>query len=317
MATRPELAALIALPDATAKALAQDYVLHASTSQALTSPASAAMLAAVRGVVTNGSTGLNAAQMSALPRLEIVCAFGAGFENIDVAEAGRRGIVVTNAPGTNTETVADHALGLMLALARNYVELDRRVRAGGWQQARQARPTLYGASLGILGLGQIGAAIARRAAAFGMSIAYCNRRPIASAQWRHVPTPVALAEAVDYLVVSCPGGPSTRHIVDRSVLEALGPGGYLVNVSRGSTVDSDALAALLHAGHLGGAALDVVEGEPDIPARLLAARNVLFTPHVAGRSPAAQQAQERALLQALHAQFSGAPVPHVVERRHA
>jgi lactate dehydrogenase-like 2-hydroxyacid dehydrogenase len=317
MGAAPQLVALIALPAATAETLARRFALHSSSIGALASAENASMLSTVRGVITNGSTGLSGAQMAALPQLEIICAFGAGFENIDVAAAARRGIVVTNAPGTNTETVADHAVGLMLALARKYVELDRRVRAGEWEQAREARPALFGASLGILGLGQIGRAIARRATAFGMSIAYCNRRPLPTAEWRFVAAPLALAAAVDFLVVCCPGGAATRHIVNAGVLKALGPDGYLINVSRGSTVDTAALALLLQSGHVAGAALDVVEGEPDVPAALLAAPNVVFTPHVAGRSPVAQRAQERALLEALEAQFSGAPVPHTVARSDA
>jgi D-3-phosphoglycerate dehydrogenase len=299
---RTELLVLIALPDSTIEALRQHYVLHIVSPRDL--EAGGRFDAhRIGGVVTNGSTGLSAAQMARLPKLEIVCAYGAGFENVDAPEASRRGVTVTNAPGANSETVADHALGLMLALARDIVSLDARVRAGEWSSARAARPTLNGARLGIIGLGRIGAAVARRADACGMSIAYCNRRARADGRYAFVESPVELARAADFLVIACPGGPSTRHIVDGAVLKALGPGGYLVNVSRGSTVDTSALIDALRAGDIAGAALDVVEGEPTVPPMLLTMRNVIFTPHIAGRSFASQRAQEQALLDSLAAHF--------------
>jgi D-3-phosphoglycerate dehydrogenase len=305
---RAELLVLITLPEQTVAALRQRYVLHiASPFSAV--PAGGFDAGKIRGVVTNGSTGLSAAQMALLPRLEIVCAYGAGVENVDAQEADRRGIKVASAPGANSETVADHALGLMLALARNIVSLDARVRAGEWNSARAARPTLSGASLGIVGLGRIGEAIARRAAAFDMSIAYCNRRPRADCQYSFVDSPLALAQAVDFLVISCPGGASTRHIVNGPVLKALGSRGHLVNVSRGTTVDTSALIDALRAGQIAGAALDVIEGEPNVPPALLTMRNVILTPHVAGRSFASQRAQEEALLDSLAMHLDGALGP--------
>jgi D-3-phosphoglycerate dehydrogenase len=300
--SRHELLVLVALPDSTIEALRERYTLHFAVSKGWEA-AGGFDAGRIRGVVTNGSTGLSAGQMALFPNLEIISALGAGIENVDAREAARRGIEVTNSAGANAETVADHALGLMLALARDIVSVDARVRAGEWHSARAARPTLNGARLGILGLGRIGEAIARRAVAFGMGIAYCNRQARPNSDYDYHANPVALADAVDFLVISCPGGVATRHIVEARVLKALGPKGYLVNVSRGSTVDTSALTGALQAGGIGGAALDVIDGEPSVPAALVNLRNVIFTPHIAGRSFASQRAQQQALLTALSTRF--------------
>ncbi|MFC6282235.1 MULTISPECIES: 2-hydroxyacid dehydrogenase [Polaromonas] len=266
----------------------------------------------VRAVVTNGSVGLTAAQMERLPKLEIICAFGAGHENIDSAAAGARGIVVTHAPGANDATVADHALGLMLALARGFTLLDPAVRRGEWNSARTERPTLNGGRLGLVGLGRIGAKIAVRAAAFDMHVSYLTRHPRADLPWQHYTDVEQLARDSDFLVLACPGGAATRHLVDARVLAALGPKGVLVNISRGSVVDTAALIAALEAGSIAGAGLDVFEAEPDLPAALLACRNTVLTPHIAGRSPAAIAAQTDMLLGSLAAHFEEGKAPFAV-----
>jgi D-3-phosphoglycerate dehydrogenase len=264
--------------------------------------------AAVRAVVTNGSTGLSAADMARLPALEIICCFGAGYENVDLAAARQRGIAITYAPGMNDATVADHALALMLALARDLVARDRAIRQGQWKTARAASATLSGSRLGLIGLGRIGRKIAKRAAGFDMGIAYYSRTAKEDVSWAYRSSAVELARDSDFLVAACPGGPETRHLVDRAVLAALGSNGFLVNIARGSVVDTAALIEALGAGTIAGAGLDVVEGEPELPAALLAAPNVVLTPHMAGRSPAAVQAQLDALMGNLDAQFSGAPL---------
>jgi len=258
----------------------------------------------IRAVVTNGSTGLSDVQMAQLLALEIVCAFGAGYENVDVEAAARRGIVVTHAPGTNAETVADHAFGMLLALARGYAPLTAAVQQGRWQQSRQARPTLAGASLGIVGMGRIGRLIAARAHGFAMKVGYHGRRAQADAPGRYYASPAALAAASDFLVIACNGGPETRHLINRSVLQALGSSGYVVNVSRGSVLDTRALLDALDAGEIAGAGLDVIENEPEVPAELFRHRNVLITPHMAGRSPASWLAQRDALLASLSQHFA-------------
>ena len=247
--------------------------------------------APVRAAVTTGLAGFSAAWMDAMPSLALICCFGAGHENLDIEAARSRGIAVTHAPDTNAETVADHALALMLAATRDIVGRDRAVRAGEWQAVRTSRPTLAGGNLGIIGFGPIGRGIARRAAGFGMNVRYHARHPVAGEPLEFVASAVALAAASDVLVAACPGGPATRHLIGPAVLDALGPGGFVVNIARGSVVDTAALAARLADGRLAGAGLDVFEDEPGVPDELKRLPNVVLTPHVAGRSPAAERAQ--------------------------
>ncbi|APT56938.1 hydroxyacid dehydrogenase [Roseomonas gilardii] len=266
--------------------------------------------AEIRAVLTNGSSGFSAAQIAALPALEIVCALGAGYEKIDLAAASARGITVTNGAGTNDVAVADHAMMLLLATVRGVVQADAAARRGEWAGARQLRPSVSGKRLGLLGLGHIGQRIAERGAGgFGMEVAYHSRRPREGSPFRHEPDLGALASWCDFLVVAAPGGAETRHLVDAAVLRALGPGGFLVNIARGSVVDTGALIEALEQERIAGAGLDVVEGEPDdIPARLTRLENVILTPHIAGRSPEAVLATVRLVIDNLRAHFSGQPV---------
>jgi lactate dehydrogenase-like 2-hydroxyacid dehydrogenase len=251
-----------------------------------------AVAAGISAVLTTGAIGLGETEMDRLPDLKLISTFGVGHEAVDLDAARTRGIAVTNAPGTNDRTVADSTLGLMLAVARGIVETNAAVHAGQWLEARKTyRPTLNGSRVGILGMGNIGSLIARRAEAFDATIAYTNRRPREGSPWRFEPSLHALAEWADFLVVATPGGPTTRHLVDAAVLEALGPRGILVNIGRGSVVDSAALAEALHQGLLLGAGLDVVEGEPEPPTALLTAPRLTLTPHMAGRAPVALRAQ--------------------------
>lgn len=306
----PHVLALIPLPDATLDALRRDYRLDYRPDGSFPSGSS---VACTRAVVTNGSLGLDDGRMAALPALEIVCAFGAGYENIDLAAAARRGIVVTHAPGTNTATVADHAVGMMLALARGYAPLTDAVRQGRWQASRAARPTLTGAALGIVGMGRIGRLIAARAGGFGMSIGYHGRAAREDAPGRFYADLVQLASASDFLVIACNGGSETRHLIDRTVLRALGPQGFVVNVARGSVVDTAALIDALSEGEIAGAGLDVIEDEPCVPEALFAHPNVLVTPHVAGRSPASWLAQRDVLLGSLAQHFSRERIDFAVD----
>ena len=308
-ADRPRVLTLIPLPERASAALLDGYEACALPGAGADDAIARFASAGIRAVVTNGSTGLSRAQMDRLPGLEIICAFGAGYENVDIAAARQRGIVVTHAPGANDATVADHALGLMLAVARGFTALDAAVRRGDWHQARAERPTLNGRRLGIVGLGRIGARIAARAAAFEMQVAYSTRTPRMDVPWRHCASVEQLARDSAFLVVACPGGTATHHLINADVLRALGPDGFLINIARGSVVDSAALIAALQAGAIAGAGLDVFEGEPAIPAALLACRNTVFTPHIAGRSPASIAAQTDMLLASLAAHFGGRSVP--------
>ncbi len=307
-ASRARVLALIPLPRAAHAALEARHELCAAPGTSSDEAITRFGPGGVRAVVTNGSVGISAAQLARLPGLEIICAFGAGYENIDVTAARERGIVVTHAPGANDATVADHALGLMLAVARGFTVLDPAMRQGEWHKLRSERATLNGARLGLIGLGRIGAKIATRAAAFDMQVAYFTRTPRSEMPWRHCGSVLELARDSDFLVVACPGGAATRHLVDAGVLAALGPEGILINISRGSVVDTAALVAVLQAGGIAGAGLDVFEGEPEIPQELLASRNTVFTPHIAGRSPAAVKLQTDMLLAALDAHIVGRSV---------
>ena len=272
----------------------------------------------IRVVMTNGSVGLTAAMMARLPNLELICSSGAGYENVDLAAAKARGIPVTNGPSTNDVSVADHAFALMLGIARGIAESDVAVKRGDWGRAarpaewqgiRRPRTMVSGRRLGILGLGTIGKRIATRAAAgFEMQVSYHNRKPNPELPYRYVDSAIDLARDADFLMVACPGGAATRHLVGTAMLDALGPEGFLVNISRGSVVDSAALAEALRRGAIAGAALDVVEGEPQVPDSLLSAPNLIISPHLGGRSVEAVRAFMALVKQNLEAHFAGRPL---------
>jgi len=263
----------------------------------------------VQAVLTNGSTGLSDDEMASLPQLKIICAQGAGYEKVDLVAARVRDIVVTHGPGTNDASVADHAIALLMAIVRGIPQADAAVRQGQWSRSRQPRPMLSKKNLGILGLGNIGQQIARRGAGgFEMSVGYHSRHPRYDSPFTYFDTPVALASWADFLIVATPGGAGTFHLVDATVLKALGPDGYLVNISRGSVVDTAALISALTNREIAGAALDVVEGEPDVPVEFANLNNLILTPHIAGRSPEAVTATLQLVIENLTAYFSGRPV---------
>jgi lactate dehydrogenase-like 2-hydroxyacid dehydrogenase len=233
------------------------------------------------GVVTSAPTGASGALIEALPALRVIASFGVGFDRIDVEAARRRGVAVSTTPDVLTDCVADLAMGALVAVSRGIVAADRFVRRGAWSAGRFPLTTrVSGKRLGIVGLGRIGKAVARRAAGFDLEIRYHGRRAAPGVPWAHEPSLVALARWADQLVLTCAGGAATHHLVSAEVLAALGPAGFLVNVSRGSVVDEGALVEALVAGTIAGAALDVFEDEPRVPARLLALENVVLLPHV-------------------------------------
>lgn len=242
-------------------------------------------------VLTIGAVGLRGDEIAQLPRLGLIAALGAGFETIDLAAAKARGITVCNGAGTNDACVADHAMALLLASVRALPQQEQALRAGVWRDDLPLRPSVNGRRLGILGMGTIGLRIARRALAFDMDVAYHNRRPREDApDCRYLGSVLELAQWADYLIVAAPGGATTRHIINAEVLKALGPQGHVVNIGRGSLVDTQALADALAAGTIAGAGLDVYESEPKPPEALLRFPNVILTPHVAGWSPESVQA---------------------------
>ncbi|WP_341989538.1 2-hydroxyacid dehydrogenase [Azorhizobium sp. AG788] len=262
-----------------------------------------------RAVLTHGTAGLTAAEMDALPKLEMISCYGVGYDRIDVPAAIARNIIVTHGPGTNTISVADHTMALMLSVIRAIAVSDQEVRAGSWHDARRTTPELTGLRLGLIGFGAIAREVARRCnAGFAMSVAYHSRRRAADTDYTYYDTVLALAEASDVLVVAAPGGAQTRHMVNAAVLTALGPQGYLINIARGSLVDTEALIAALNDHRIAGAGLDVVDGEPAVPPALLTAPNLVITPHSAGRSPNSVDNMSALALKNLNAHFSGRPV---------
>lgn len=274
----------------------------------------------IRAVLTNGRGGLCAAEMDLLPELEVIIATGAGYEAVDLDMARRRGIAVANCPGANAPAVANHAMMLLLAATRHASQADRFVRAGGWQdQWRVDTPILFGKRLGVLGMGRIGSRIAGCAErGFDMQIGYHNRQKVAGSAYRFFEHLVDLAAWADFLVSAAPGGAGTKHLIDRSVLDALGPNGYVVNVGRGTIVDTAALLDALKEKRLGGAGLDVLEGEPAFPTvahELQQFENVVITPHCGGRAPESRAAATALILDNLNAHFAGKPLPTAVLAR--
>jgi hydroxypyruvate reductase len=236
--------------------------------------------ARIRGVVQGGGTVTPTTLLDALPKLEIISVFGVGYDGVPTGYCRDRGIKVTNTPDVLTDDVADVAVALILMTGRGFIRANRFVRDGEWTRGNPALTTkLSGRSVGIVGLGRIGKAIAQRVAAMGMHVAYTGRNP-QNVDYRYVPELASLASQVDFLVIACPGGPATRHLVDARVLAALGSKGTLVNIARGSIVDEAALVQALSNGTIKAAGLDVFENEPKIPDALRAMDHVVLLPHV-------------------------------------
>ena len=262
--------------------------------------------ARVRGLLTTGTAGIDAATAARFPRLEIVAVHGVGLDAVDLPALAARGIALTNTPEVLTEDVADQAVALLLAAARRVPLLDRYVRAGHWPEKRPLQParSLRGKTAGIHGYGRIGQAVAGRLRGFGIEIRYFQRSEGPEPQLRCASL-LELAELSDYLVVCTPGGAGTRHAVNAAVLDALGPDGTLVNVARGSVVDEAALIEALASGRLGAAALDVFEDEPQVPAALRALDNAVLSPHVGSFTAEARLAMRRLCYDNLRAYFAG------------
>lgn len=239
----------------------------------------------VRGIAAFG--GINAALIDALPNLEIIANFGVGYDSVDARHAAQRGVMVTNTPDVLTEEVADTAIGLLINTIRDLPRAETWLRDGSWARNGNyplSRLTLRGRSVGIFGMGRIGLAIARRLEAFGLPIAYHNRRRVEGLAYEYHGTLKGLAEAVDTLISVAPGGASTEKAVNAEILSVLGPNGVFVNIGRGSTVDEAALAAALANGTIAAAGLDVFADEPNVSPALLAAPNTSLLPHVGSAS---------------------------------
>lgn len=306
---KPVLLVLNALADVYLDQLREHYdVRYEPTAAGRAAAIGHAGAGDIRVVLTNGTVGLTGDEMARLANLELACALGAGYENLDVDAARSQGIAVANGAGTNDDCVADHAFALLLAAVRSLRSLDAHTRAGGWRDGLPPLPNFSHQRLGILGLGTIGRKIAQRARGFDLEVGYHNRRKLEDSPHAYFDSALALAEWADYLVVMTPGGAATRHMVDAQVLRALGSKGYVVNMARGSVVDTQALAAALREGVIAGAGLDVYESEPDAPAELIGLDNIVLTPHVGGNSPRAMAMSVQRFIDNAQRHFAGQPM---------
>ncbi len=245
----------------------------------------------IDAIATSGVFGARAELIEALPNLKAIISFGVGYDAIAVDTAKKRGITVTNTPGVLDNCVADTAVAILLDLGRRISEADRFVRAGEWQNARfPLAGSIGGKVCGIVGMGNIGRAIAKRVEAFGMTVIYHNRRRRDDVAYTYHETLEGLLDAADYVVLVVPGGSATDKLIGAEQLRALGPKGYLVNIARGSVVDEQALVTALQRGTIAGAALDVFADEPQVPAALLALDNVVLTPHIGSGTHETRQA---------------------------
>ncbi|MFQ3790120.1 2-hydroxyacid dehydrogenase [Halomonas sp. A29] len=265
----------------------------------------------VRGIATRGDLGANRAMLEACPKLEVISVYGVGYDGVDLELCKERGIQVTNTPDVLTKDVADLGVAMMLCLSRGMIGAETWVRDGSWKAHGMypLKKRVWGKRVGILGLGRIGYEVARRLEGFGMSISYCDvaSKPYA-ADWAFVADPVALARQSDFLFVTLLASAETRHIVGREVIEAMGPEGMIINISRAANIDEEALLDALESGALGSAALDVFEGEPALNPRFLELGNVLLQPHQASGTVETRQDMGKLMRDNLTAHFSGVPL---------
>jgi lactate dehydrogenase-like 2-hydroxyacid dehydrogenase len=300
------------------EAIERDFTLHRPWEQPDPDRYLAAVAPRIRGMAVGGAAGrIDGRWFDRLPALEIVAHFGVGYETIDAHAAAARGIVVTNTPGVLDEEVADLTIGLMLATLRRLPQADRFVRAGDWPQGPfPLSPSLRGRRVGILGLGAIGKAVARRLDGFDVAIAYHGRSRQPEVAYAYHDSPAALAAASDVLIAIVPGGAGTRHLVDARVLDALGPDGVFINVARGSVVDQDALVAALAERRILAAGLDVYADEPNVPEALVAMEQVVLLPHLGSASERTRAAMGKLVVDNLASWFTtGRALTPVAETR--
>jgi lactate dehydrogenase-like 2-hydroxyacid dehydrogenase len=272
-----------------------------------------APLERIRAVAGSGESKVGADLIARLPALQIVSIMGVGYDGVDTAACKARNVLVTHTPDVLNDDVADLALALALSIARRIPQADRYVRDGRWPSGPvPLAHKMSGARMGIVGMGRIGQAIAKRALAFNMSVAYTARSAKAELSYAFFPTPAALARESDFLVLITPGGAATRKLVNAEVLQALGPKGYLVNVARGSVVDESALIEALQKGTIAGAALDVFENEPHVPDALRGLDNVVLAPHIGSATRATRGAMAALAFENLRAFFAGEKPPTIV-----
>ncbi|MDO8289118.1 MAG: 2-hydroxyacid dehydrogenase [Parvibaculum sp.] len=270
----------------------------------------------VEVLVTIGAIGADGTFMDGFPDLKLISCFGSGYESVDLTAAKARGIKVTNTVGANAATVADLAVGLLLASMRHVVYGDQQIRAGHWRGKNMAKvlftPSVTGRKIGIIGLGAIGRKIGERMAAFETEVGYFNRSKKDDVNWQYFSTPLELAEWADVLIIAHRADETNRHMINAAMMKALGPEGHIVNISRGSAIDEDALIAALQDGTIAGAGLDVFEDEPNVRPEFLTLPNVVLTPHIGGGTREAFAAMSATVVANVYAMGDGKPLPNEV-----
>lgn len=306
---KPDLLVVVRYPEADMVELEQRYTLHVLSDSANPDALLADMGSRIRALATNGEAGAGAALIDALPQLEIIVSYGVGVDAIDLGHAAKRRIRVANTPDVLTGDVADMGMGLMLAIARHIPANDRVVRDSQWGKVTLPLATrMFGKRLGILGLGRVGRALAKRAAAFDMSIAYHDRIRFDDVDYTYREDAVTLARESDFLVICAAADRQSHASVSRDVLDALGPDGILVNIARGSIVDEPVLLDYLAAHRIRGAALDVFWNEPSIDSRFHRLDNVVLQPHRSSATVETRAAMAQLVRENLQAFFEGAPL---------
>ena len=309
----------VLLPAPAMPIIAERIATRARLHQPHLAPDPVAALAAVapdiRALIVAFHLKVDDAYMAQFPKLQIVSSFGVGYDHIDAKAAAARGVVVAHTPGVLDAETADTAMGLLLNTVRRFSAAEGYLRAGRWAKegAFPLSASLSGRRMGVLGLGRIGKAIARRAAAFDVEVVYHGRKPQPEAPYLYYPSLIGMAKAVDILMVAAPGGADTRHIINAEALEALGPNGVLINIARGSLIDDDALIAALRSRKILAAGLDVFPHEPQVPSGYLDLDNIVLLPHVGSASHATRRAMANLVVDNLFAFMDGkgplAPTP--------
>lgn len=297
------------LPKLEASLAAQYDVQHLPQAGAARDAFLAAHGKGIEAIATSARFGVDAATIAALPDLKVISSFGVGLDTLDLPAARARGIQVGFTPDVLNDCVADTAFALLMDVARRISVADRFVRRGDWLKGQFTPATkVSGKRLGILGLGRIGSAIAKRASGFDMEVKYHNRKPVEGSAYGYAASLKELAEWADFLVIASAGGAETRGLVSAEILDALGPQGYLINISRGTVIDEPALVRALAEKRLAGAGLDVFEREPHVPAELLALDNVVLLPHLASNTHETRAAMAQRVEDNLAAFFAGKPL---------
>src|SRR5579864_7273066 len=292
------------------KGFSDQFVLHPVETRADLERLNPAVAAKIRGVAVTYSTArCDGGVMAMFPKTEIVASFGVGYDHVDANYAREHNIVVTNTPDVLTEEVADIALGLLIATLREFVKADRYLRSGLWsaQNLPLSVGSLRDRKVGMVGMGRIGQAIARRLEASRVPVVYHTRNPAADVSYQHYPDLIEMAKAVDTLVAIVPGGPGTAKMINADVMKALGPRGVIINVARGTVVDEQALIAALKSGTILAAGLDVFEKEPNVPDELKSMQNVVLLPHIGSASVVTRNAMDQLVVDNLKAWFAGKP----------